>query len=108
MWAPDLIGWAPTGEDRRYALEAADAQRAAQAAAPPSLHYAVTVDEVLLDGDLAVVRDTWTQTALGAAPAAKAVTFRSFEVWQRQADGAWKISRWIDGPARPATATPPG
>jgi len=65
----------------------------------------VVVDEVIVDGSLAVVRDTWTQTTQRDAAPDQITTFRSFEVWRRQPDASWKISRWIDGPVKPA-ATP--
>lgn len=102
VWAPDLIGWAPEGEDDTYALEHDFAARAQ--GKPPSTTYALEINEVMVSGDLAVVRDTWTETP--RADPAKARVFRSFEVWRRQKDGSWKISRWIDGPPRPAKKTP--
>jgi len=100
VWAPDLIGWAPDGADDTYAREQKFAQLPAQ---PPTTTYALQINEVIVDGTLALVRDTWTQTTR-AQPADKVETFRSFEVWRRQTDGAWKISRWIDGPMHAAAA----
>jgi len=101
VWAPDLIGWAPQGPDDTYAREA---QSASLPVKPPQTSYALTINEVIVDGSLAVVRDTWTQTTKQAAAADKIETFRSFEVWRRQPDASWKISRWIDGPLQPASA----
>ena len=99
VWAPDLVGWAPQGPDDSYAREAQYAQSPAQ---PPATTYALQINEVIVDGTLAVVRDTWTQTTRSAG-ADKVETFRSFEVWRRQTDASWKISRWIDGPLQGAT-----
>lgn len=94
VWAPDLIGWAPAGPDDTYAREAEGANGPP---APPAVTFALKIDEVIVDGTLAVVRDTWTQTA--HTPGGDGVsTFRSFEVWREQPDKSWKISRWIDGP----------
>ncbi len=101
VWAPDLIGWAPEGPDDSYERELASAKLPPQ---PVRTTYALTIDEVIVDGSLAVVRDTWTQTTRQAAGADQVSTFRSFEVWRKQPDGGWKISRWIDGPMRPAAA----
>jgi ketosteroid isomerase-like protein len=95
VWAPDLIGWAPDGSDDSYALEQKFAMQPMQ---PPKTTYALTINEVIVDGTLAVVRDTWTQTMHGGASGDKPETFRSFEVWRRQPDASWKIIRWIDGP----------
>jgi len=92
IWAPDLIGVIPGRPDDSFDREMAGAQKAQRSQA----RFALTVDEVLVDGDLAVVRDTWKQTGAG-----KDVTFRSFEVWRRQPDGQWKIARWIDAAPEP-------
>ena len=98
VWAPDLIGWPPQGPDDTYQREAQSAKLPVH---PPQTTYALTINEVIVDGSLAVVRDTWTETTKQAA-ADKIQTFRSFEVWRRQPDGRWKISRWIDGPMQAA------
>jgi ketosteroid isomerase-like protein len=102
VWAPDLIGWAPDGPDDTYEREAAYAKLPIKT---PDTTYALTINEVIVDGSLAVVRDTWTQTTKQAAGADKVDTFRSYEVWRRQPDKSWKISRWIDGPMMPAPKT---
>ena len=101
VWAPDLVGWAPEGPDDTYARESAGATLPVK---PPATTYALTIDEVIVDGSLAVVRDTWTQTTKQTGAADQVSTFRSFEVWRRQPDQSWKISRWIDGPMRPGAA----
>ena len=98
VWAPDLVGWAPEGEDDTYAREMEFASR--EAGKPPAATYALEINEVIVSGDLAVVRDTWTETP--RAEPAKARRFRSFEAWRRQPDGSWKIARWIDGPIQTA------
>ena len=50
----------------------------------------------MVSGDLAVVRDIWTETVTPAKGAATRKAFRSIEVWRRQPDGNWRIARWID------------
>jgi ketosteroid isomerase-like protein len=101
VWAPDLIGWSPDGPDDSYAREAAGAKAAP---GPVNTTYVLTINEVIVDGSLAVVRDTWTQTTLQDSGPDKVATFRSYEVWRRQPDRTWKITRWIDGPMTPAPA----
>jgi ketosteroid isomerase-like protein len=101
IWAPDLIGWAPEGPDDTFEREAAGAKLPVK---PPSTTYALTINEVIIDGSLAVVRDNWTQTTRQST-GDKVSTFRSFEVWRRQPDHSWKISRWIDGPMLPGAAS---
>jgi ketosteroid isomerase-like protein len=94
IWAPGLIGVAGGGApDDSFEREQAGARRGSR---PPDEKYALQIDEVVVAGDLAVVRDTWRSTGPGGT-----TTFRSFEVWQRQADGQWKITRWIDAPKEP-------
>ena len=101
VWAPDLIGWSPDGPDDSYAREAAGAKAPS---GPVNTTYELTINEVIVDGSLAVVRDTWTQTTRQNSGSDKVATFRSYEVWRRQADSTWKISRWIDGPMTAAAA----
>lgn len=98
VWAPDLIGWAPEGVDDTYAREAEAAKLPLEA---PKTTYELTINEVIVDVSLAVVRDTWTATTKRDSGPDATVTFRSYEVWRRQSDMTWKISRWIDGPALP-------
>jgi steroid delta-isomerase len=57
----------------------------------------VDVVEVMVSGDLAVVRDIWRMTRIAGADTTVQV-IRSFEVWRRQPDGRWRIARWISAP----------
>ena len=95
VWAPDMRGWGEGGEDS-YQQEMESAKRT-PSVADPKVHYALRIDEVMVEGDMAVVHDTWTEIG----PTGKARTFGRFEVWRRQADRSWKISRWIDGASTP-------
>ena len=99
VWAPDLIGWYPGQPDITYRREV---ENAAHPAARTTI-YQVTVNEVIVSGSLAVVRDTWTFTPTVASGDSRAMTVRSYEVWRRQPDLAWKIIRWISAP-EPADA----
>ena len=92
IWAPDLIGVIPGGPDDTWARE----MEGARLAKPGPVRFALKVDEVMVDGDLAVVRDSWKESG-----GPREVKFRSFEVWRRQPDGEWKIARWIDAAPEP-------
>jgi ketosteroid isomerase-like protein len=94
VWAPDLIGWYPGSPDDTYAREAENAARAGE----PRTKYELEIKEVLVAGSLAVVRDVWKFTTRRTAGAPTVETVKSFEVWRRQPDGAWRISRWISAP----------
>jgi ketosteroid isomerase-like protein len=95
VWAPDMRGWGDGAEDS-YQREMDGAKKTPKVA-DPKWHYALRIDEVMVEGDMAVVHDTWTETG----PTGKARSFGSFEVWRRQPDKSWKISRWIDGASTP-------
>jgi ketosteroid isomerase-like protein len=94
VWAPDLVGWGTEGPDDTYQREADFAAHPV----PTRTTYALTINEVMVDGSLAIVRDSWTETTRQDNGPDKVTTYRSFEVWRRQLDNSWKISRWIDGP----------
>ena len=94
VWARDLIGWYPGMPDDTYPREV---ERAARAG-PPRTTYQVDVREVIVSGTLAVVRDVWTFSTKNASGASTVEKVKSFEVWRRQPDGRWKISRWISAP----------
>lgn len=95
IWAPDLIGWYPGVPDITWEQEKAALERPASSAPRSLLH--VRIVEVLVSGDLAVVRDVWTETPPEGS-SAPATRIPSFEVWRRQPDGDWKIARWISAP----------
>lgn len=95
VWARDMRGWGEGLEDS-YQREMDSANKAPKVA-DPKWRYALRIDEVMVEGDMAVVHDTWTETG----PTGKTRTFPSFEVWRRQPDKSWKISRWIDGASTP-------
>ena len=94
VWSPDLVGWYPGQPDDTYTREQSGASKPKR---EHPIKFEVTVNEVIVSGDLAVVRDTWLMRSTDPASPSVA-TVRSFEVWRRQPGGAWKISRWISAP----------
>ncbi len=58
--------------------------------------YALDIREIMVSGDLAVVRLVWTlrTTLLGAATPAETKE-PDLDVFRRQPDGRWKIARYI-------------
>jgi ketosteroid isomerase-like protein len=101
VWAPDLIGWYPGQPDDTYAREMERAARP-KAGGPPT-RYQVDVVEVLVSGRLAVVRDIWRFTTSPSKPDSSVAVVRSYEIWTRQPDRSWKISRWISAPEPPGS-----
>ena len=60
-----------------------------------SYHYSSDIKELLVFGDLAVVRLVWTLTIKdGEVPDAKSVE-TGMDIFRRQDDGNWKIMRYM-------------
>ena len=58
--------------------------------------YAIDIREILVFGDLAIVRLTWTLTVTDATTGAAATTEEpGLDVFHRQTDGSWKIIRYM-------------
>ena len=95
IWATDLLGWYPGQPDDTYDREMEQAQR--NQGKVPTTSIGLTVHEVLVCGDLAVVRDTWRYTRATLDPALPDSIW-GYEVWRKQADGSWRISRWLTAP----------
>ncbi len=97
IWAPGVEGWFPSAPEFKK-VAAFPGQTLDEKAIRTT--YRVTINEVLVSTDLAIVRDTWEQVVYSPDNSATAQrSIQSFEVWQPQADGQWKISRWISAPA---------
>lgn len=96
IFTDDIVQMRPSGP----ALEGRDATIASVqefldgfATAPTQ---SATVDEVIVEGDLAIAWGTWAvRTALETGAAEDAVGGEWMTVNRREADGSWKISRWI-------------
>jgi steroid delta-isomerase len=55
-------------------------------------HYEVDIHEVIVSGDLAVVRLTWT---LFVTPMNVTAVEPGMDVFRKEADGAWRIVRYL-------------
>lgn len=61
-----------------------------------ALTYSPAIKEIIVSGDLAVVRLTWTLKVTRPAPADTAVSREvGLDVFGKQPDGSWKIVRYI-------------
>jgi ketosteroid isomerase-like protein len=102
--ARDHIGWTEQGTTIDYAAQIRLAHERMAANAKPKGRYELQIDEIVVCGDMALVRDVWTFVRPADNGATIATPGRSVEFFRRQPDGSWKITRWIDAPAPPATA----
>ena len=79
----------------------------AQVMARPGLRLSVQPDEVMVRGDLAFVRGTilLTQSAPSAGGAIGTVQteLRFLEIYERAADGTWRVLWGMDGPVQEYT-----
>jgi steroid delta-isomerase len=54
-----------------------------------------TSKEIIVAGDLAVVRLTWRLTVQGKDAPAETIEEPGMDIFRRQGDGSWKIFRYI-------------
>jgi len=103
LFAPDLIASVPGAPD---ADRDAVCGRLSTLLAKPgtSFHYSPEIHEIILDGDLAVVRLTWTLTT-GQGAERQRSQETGMDVFQRQADGRWSIIRFVAFPSGPDSPT---
>lgn len=57
--------------------------------------YTAAINEILVSGDLAVVRLTWRLTTRRTGRPAAHTTEQGMDIFRRQPDGAWRIIRYI-------------
>ncbi len=101
LFAPDLISSYQGQPDKGY--EALCAQLLRDLDDPVKrYHYSLMLEEILVSGDLAVVRLKWllkiTQKGIQGE---STVEDTGLDVFRRQADGTWKIIRFIAYPSSP-------
>lgn len=66
-----------------------------------TFQYGLRIKEVLVSGDLAVVRLTWISNLTATDGRTTSEEEPGLDVFQRQPDGSWKIIRYIAYPATP-------
>jgi uncharacterized protein (TIGR02246 family) len=95
LFAPDLRYDFPRFPERGYQEICALLKRSLADQAR-TYSYALDIREVIVSGDLAVVRLVWTLTVRSAGDADVATSREpGMDVFRRQADGSWKISRYL-------------
>jgi steroid delta-isomerase len=91
--SPDLILTYPGIADMGYeALENGYAEMIALPAGT-SVTTAPTIEEIIVSGDLAVIRVTWTTTTVSGPSDRKVRRMRDMQVWRRNDQGEWKFTR---------------
>ncbi|HEY7666225.1 MAG TPA: nuclear transport factor 2 family protein [Xanthobacteraceae bacterium] len=95
LFAPDLVAQYRGQPERGYdAL--CDLLKRSLADRGKSYRYALAIKEILATGDLAAVRLTWTLTVRDKESGRETTSVEpGLDVFRRQADGSWKISRYL-------------
>jgi steroid delta-isomerase len=94
LFAPSLIYDFQGLPEQNYPLLCVRLHRAL-ADTTRSFQYGLRIKEVLVSGSLAVVRLTWISTVTKPGGTGITTDEPGLDVFQRQADGAWQIIRYI-------------
>ncbi|WP_137922353.1 nuclear transport factor 2 family protein [Hydrogenophaga sp. 2FB] len=75
-------------------------ERLRRALADPgeTMTLGLRIKEIIVSGSMAVVRLTWTATVKGTDGKPRTEDEQGLDVFARQADGAWKIVRYMAYP----------
>jgi uncharacterized protein (TIGR02246 family) len=95
LFAPDVVAQYRGQPERGYdAL--CDLLKRSLGDRSKTYRYALAIKEIVVEGDLAVVRLTWTLTVRGKDAASETTAEEpGIDVFRRQGDGSWRISRYL-------------
>ena len=94
LFARDLIAQYRGQPERGYDAQCNLLQRSL-ADAQKTYRYGLAIKEIIVAGDLAAVRLTWTLAVKPAGAAAETTRDEGIDIFRRQADGRWRIIRYI-------------
>ncbi len=95
LFAPDLIAQVRGRPERGYSVQC-DLLKSSLADPGKTFRYALAIKEIIVSGDLAVVRLTWTPTVKRKDSGAESSWDEyGLDVFRRQVDGSWKIARYM-------------
>jgi uncharacterized protein (TIGR02246 family) len=95
LFAPDLVA-AVQGSPTRHFDTVCAGLRKALANNSRALHYTMAIRDIIVSGDLAVVPIAWTlQERVGQGKPRIVSKEIGMDAFQRQADGKWKITRFV-------------
>lgn len=92
LFAPDVVLSAPPVADRDFGTMCAGFARIFAQSDRTIRYDPPAIDEILVDGDLATVRLTWTSRTTGLGIEGERVEReKGLDVFRRQPDGLWRI-----------------
>ena len=98
LFAPDLVA-NYQGEPERDYSSLCEMLRAAVRDPYVAYRYSVEINEIAVYGETAVVRLVWTLEIEKAGTPKQNIEEPAIDIFHRQADGSWKISRYLAYPA---------
>jgi uncharacterized protein (TIGR02246 family) len=98
LFAPDLVANYQGEPERDYA-SLCEMLRAAVRDPDTTYRYSVEIKEIVVYGETAVARLVWTLEIDKAGSPKQTVEEPAVDIFHRQADGSWKISRYLAYPA---------
>ena len=98
LFAPDLVA-NYQGEPERDYTSLCEMLRAAVRDPDVTYRYSVAINEIMVYGETAVVRLAWALEIDKAGSPAETIDEPAVDIFHRQADGSWKISRYLAYPA---------
>ncbi|HEX3418085.1 MAG TPA: SgcJ/EcaC family oxidoreductase [Stellaceae bacterium] len=97
LFAPDLVANYQHEPERDYA-SLCEVLRMALRDPDTAYRYSVEINEIMVDGDAAVVRLIWALEIDKAGSPTRTIEEPAVDILHRQADGSWKISRYLAYP----------
>ena len=94
LFAPDLVYDYRGFPERDYSTLCGLLRRSLADPAR-TFSYALDIKEIIVSGDMAVVRLVWTLTVASAGSKPEQSREPGLDVFRRQPDGSWKIARYI-------------
>jgi uncharacterized protein (TIGR02246 family) len=92
LFAPDVVLSVPSAPDRDFGAMCAGFAEVFARSDETIRYDPPAIDEILVDGDLATVRLTWTSRTTGTGIAGERVEReKGLDVFRRQPDGLWRI-----------------
>lgn len=98
LFAPDLVA-NYQGEPERDYSSLCEMLRAAVRDPYVTYRYSVEINEIAVYGETAVVRLVWTLEIEKAGSPKQNIEEPAIDIFHRQVDGSWKISRYLAYPA---------
>jgi uncharacterized protein (TIGR02246 family) len=98
VFAPDIVA-NYEGEPARDYHSLCDMLRSALRDRDATYRYSVRISEIMVSGDSAVVRLVWALEVDKAGSSKETIEEPAVDIFRRQPDGSWKISRYLAYPA---------